>query len=144
MITDTSRSPYARLYCLPWDQVRWDGGLYAERFDTVADVTVPHLERMFASADISHVVENFRIAAGLAQGNFAGTVFGDGDFYKWFEAAVYTAARKHDQALLDRLEDYIRLFAQAQQEDGYLSTKQIIGEKQGKGPMRQGQLFKGG
>ena len=37
---------------------------------------------MFDSPDISHVVENFRIAAGEKDGDFAGTVFGDGDFYK--------------------------------------------------------------
>ncbi len=37
--------------------------------------------------------ENFKIAAGDADGDFDGTVFGDGDFYKWMEAAVYTAVR---------------------------------------------------
>ena len=140
MIADTARSPWARAWSMPFEAVEWTGGLYKERFDTVADVTVPHLQRMFEQKDISHVVENFRIAAGEAEGDFEGTVFGDGDFYKWFEAAVYTAVRAGNQALLDRLEDYIALFARAQQPDGYLSTKQIIGEKQGKGPMRQGDI----
>ncbi len=140
MITDTSRSPYARLSCVPFQDVQWTGGLYKERFETVSQVTVPHLMRMFEGKDISHVVENFRIAAGEAEGAFAGTVFGDGDFYKWFEAAVYTAVRSENRELLERLEDYIGLFARAQQADGYLSTKQIIGEKQGKGPMRQGDI----
>ena len=140
MITDTSRSPYARLSAIPYKDVAWTGGLYKERFDTVAAVTVPHLQRMFEEKDISHVVENFRIAAGEAEGNFDGTVFGDGDFYKWFEAAVYTAVKTGNEKLLDQLEDYIALFSRAQQPDGYLSTKQIIGEKQGKGPMRQGDI----
>ena len=140
MITDTSRSPFAKASGIPDADVRWTGGLYKERFDTVAAVTVPHLQRMFEAKDVSHVVENFRIAAGEAEGEFAGTVFGDGDFYKWFEAAVYTAVRTDNKALLTRLEDYIALFARAQQPDGYLSTKQIIGEKQGKGPMRQGDI----
>ena len=140
MIADTSRSPWARAWSIPCNDVDWTGGLYKERFDTVAAVTVPHLQHMFEKKEISHVVENFRIAAGEAEGDFDGTVFGDGDFYKWFEAAVYTAVRTDNQALLDRLEDYIALFARAQQPDGYLSTKQIIGEKQGKGPMRQGDI----
>ena len=140
MITDTSRSPYARLSAIPYKDVAWTGGLYKERFDTVAAVTVPHLQRMFEEKDISHVVENFRIAAGEAEGSFDGTVFGDGDFYKWFEAAVYTAVKTGNEKLLDQLEDYIALFSRAQQPDGYLSTKQIIGEKQGKGPMRQGDI----
>ncbi len=140
MIADTARSPYAKLSGIPYRDVQWTGGLYRERFDTVATVTVPHLQRMFEDKDISHVVENFRIAAGEAPGDFDGTVFGDGDFYKWMEAAVYTAVRTDNQALLDRLEEYIALFSRAQQPDGYLSTKQIIGEKQGKGPMRQGDI----
>ncbi len=140
MITDTAHSPYAGLTGIPYENVRWTGGLYKERFDTVAAVTVPHLQHMFEEKDISHVVENFRIAAGEAEGDFDGTVFGDGDFYKWFEAAVYTAVKTGNEKLLSQLEDYIALFARAQQEDGYLSTKQIIGEKQGKGPMRQGDI----
>ena len=140
MIADTARSPFAKAAGVPYGDVEWTGGLYAERFDTVARVTVPHLRRMFEDARVSHVVENFRIAAGEAEGDFDGTVFGDGDFYKWVAAAVYTAVRRDDRALLDRLEEYVALFTRAQQPDGYLSTKQIIGEKQGKGPMRQGDI----
>ena len=140
MITDTARSPYARLTTVPYRNVEWKSGLYRERFDTVARVTVPHLQHMFEEKDISHVLENFRIAAGEAEGDFAGTVFGDGDFYKWFEAAVYTAVRTGNRQLLDQLEDYIALFARAQQPDGYLSTKQIIGEMHGSGPMRQANI----
>ena len=59
---------------------------------------------MFESKEISHVVENFKIAAGEADGEFDGTVFGDGDFYKWMESAVYTAVKTNNQKLLDQLE----------------------------------------
>ena len=140
MLTDTSRSPYARANGIPYQDVRWTSGLYKERFDTCAQVTVSHLQHMFESKDISHVVENFRIAAGEAEGEFAGTVFGDGDFYKWMESATYTAVRTGNQALLDQLEAYIALFSRAQLPDGYLSTKQIIGERQGNGVSRQGDI----
>lgn len=140
MIADTSRSPYAKVAGVPFQDVKWTSGLYKERFDTVAAVTVPHLQHMFEEKDISHVVENFRIAAGESEGAFDGTVFGDGDFYKWFESAVYTATATGNQKLLDQLEDYIALFGRAQLEDGYLSTKQIIGEKQGLGLQRQGDI----
>ena len=140
MLTDTSRSPYAKANGIPYQDVRWTGGLYKERFDTCAQVTVSHLQHMFESPDISHVVENFRIAAGEAEGEFAGTVFGDGDFYKWMESATYTAVRTGNQALLDQLEEYIALFSRAQLPDGYLSTKQIIGERQGNGVSRQGDI----
>lgn len=140
MIADTSRSPYARVTGVPFQAVQWTGGLYKERFDTVAQVTVPHLQRMFEDKDISHVVENFRIAAGEKEGRFRGTVFGDGDFYKWFESAAYTAVRTGNQELLDQLEAYVGLFSRAQLADGYLSTKQIIGERLGLGLQRQGDI----
>lgn len=132
MLTDTSKSPNAVLQGLPFSDVEWTGGLYKERFDTCAEAMVPHLQNMFESRDISHVVENFRIAAGDVQGEFDGTVFGDGDFYKWMEAGVYTAVRTDNRTLLGRLEEYVDLIGRAQQPDGYLSTKQIIGERSGK------------
>ncbi len=132
MLTDTTKSNNTSLFGFPYQNVEWTGGLYKERFDTCADAIVPHLQKMFESKEISHVLENFRIAAGDSEGEFDGTVFGDGDFYKWMEAAVYTAVRNGNQALLTRLEEYIDIIGRAQQEDGYISTKQIIGEKSGK------------
>ena len=132
MLTDTTKSKYAKAWPLPSTDVRWTEGFWKEAEDTVFRKTVPHLRAMFDSAGISHVVENFRIAAGRAEGEFAGTVFGDGDFYKWMESAMYAAARTQDEALFAALDDYIALIGEAQQPDGYLSTKQIIGERTGK------------
>lgn len=129
MLTDTRKSLNAKLQGLPFADVVWTDGLYKERFDTCAANMVPHLQNMFESKDISHVLENFKIAAGDVQGEFDGTVFGDGDFYKWMEAAVYTAAAADNKKLLNKLEEYIALIGRAQQEDGYISTKQIIGER---------------
>lgn len=140
MITDTRKSPYAKVASIPYADIEWTGGLYKERFDTCAETTVAHLQRMFESKDISHVVENFKIAAGEAEGEFDGTVFGDGDFYKWMESAVYTAVKTGNQKLLDQLEEYIALFGRAQLPDGYLSTKQIIGERLGNGVARQADI----
>lgn len=133
MLTDTTHSPNAGVRGLPYRAVKWTGGLYKERFDTCTTSTVPHLQRMFESRDISHVVENFKIAAGEESGSFDGTVFGDGDFYKWMEAAVYTAVSSDNQELLRQLEDYIGLIGRAQLPDGYISTKQIISEREGTG-----------
>ena len=132
MIIDTSHSKNAKLAGLAFRDVEWTGGLYKERFDTCASSMVPHLQRMFERKDISHVLENFKIAAGEEEGEFDGTVFGDGDFYKWMESAVYTAVRTGNEALLERMEEYIDLIGRAQQPDGYISTKQIIGERSGK------------
>ncbi len=130
MLTDTRRSPYAKVS--PVESARWTDGLWKDVEDTVFSSTVPHLKSMFDAKDISHVVENFRIAAGEAEGEFDGTVFGDGDFYKWMESAMYAASRTGNEELFRQLDAYIDLIGRAQQPDGYLSTKQIIGEKTGK------------
>ena len=74
MLTDTTRSPYAKVHALDGMKVKWTGGLWKERFDTCANSTVPQLKHMFDSKDISHVVENFKICAGDAEGDFDGTV----------------------------------------------------------------------
>ncbi len=140
MLTDTRKSSYAKAYPLDGMKVKWTGGLWKERFDTCADATVPQLQHMFDSKDISHVVENFKICAGDAEGEFDGTVFGDGDFYKWLEAAVCTAYQKDNRELQQQIEEYIDLIARAQQPDGYLSTKQIIGERNGNGVSRMGDI----
>lgn len=140
MLTDTTRSPYAKVHALDGMKVKWTGGLWKERFDTCANSTVPQLKHMFDSKDISHVVENFKICAGDAQGDFDGTVFGDGDFYKWMESAIYTAYQTDNQLLKDEIEKYIDLIGRAQQPDGYLSTKQIIGERSGNGVSRMGDI----
>ncbi len=134
MLTDTSKSPYAKLTPLAWDRVEWTGGFWKEAVDKCNSVTMPHLRNMFESADISHVLENFRICANPEDTRpHDGTVFGDGDFYKWMESAMYAAEAGQDQKLLDDLEEYVQLIAKAQQPDGYISTKQIIAERNGTG-----------
>lgn len=140
MLTDTRKSKNAKVSPVDAMAVEWTAGLWKERFDTCAKATVPQLQHMFESKDISHVLENFRICAGEAQGSFDGTVFGDGDFYKWMESAAYTAARSGNEALLHKLDEYIELIGKAQLEDGYISTKQIIGERENNGITRMGDI----
>lgn len=140
MLTDTKNSKFAKVHPIDGKDVEWTGGLWKERFDTCADSTVPQLQRMFESKEISHVLENFKICAGEAEGDFDGTVFGDGDFYKWMEAAIYTAHKKKNSELMGKIDEYVDLISRAQQPDGYLSTKQIIGEKKANGVTRMGDI----
>ncbi len=140
MLADTRKSPYAKVSSLPYHAVEWTEGLWADCEKTCAESMVVQLKNMFDSKDISHVVENFKICAGLTEGEHDGTVFGDGDFYKWMEAACYTASKSGNQKFLEELEDYIDLIRRAQQPDGYLSTKQIIGEKNSNGVSRMGDI----
>ncbi len=141
MLTDTRHSRFAKVYGLPLPDVRWDAGFWKNRFDTCADVTIPHVLSVFDDADsFFHQVENFRIAAGLSDGEFRGTPYGDGDFYKLMEGMIYTFAVRGDEKIDRKLDEYIDLIGKAQQADGYLSTKQIIGEKSENGVSRHGDV----
>jgi len=79
-------------------------------------------------AEPSHAIRNFRIAAGLEEGPFAGFVFQDSDLYKWLEAVGFSLGVTPD-ADLERVADKaIELIASAQQEDGYLNTYFTVAE----------------
>lgn len=128
MLTDTKHSPYAKVHGIPYDSITLKPGFWKDCLDMCADSTVYQIQRLFESEEISHVVENFRICAGEARGRHRGTPFGDGDFYKWMESALYCGYYKKDEKLLRQVEEYVQLIARAQRPDGYLSTKQIISE----------------
>ena len=137
MLADTRKSKYAKVSGAEYDQIKWTGGFWKDVVENCAESTVPHLQKMFEALDAGHVVENFRICAGEKNGEFGGSDFGDGDFYKWMETQLYSAEQLQDQSRLDKLDEYIDLIGRAQEEDGYISTKQIIGMRNG---TRQGRL----
>ena len=140
MLTDTRKSKNAKAQPLGALDVEFTEGFWKSVRDVIFSATVPQLENMFKAPDISHVVENFRICAGEVDGDFAGTVFGDGDFYKWMESAMYCAVIQNDKELFSRIEAYIDLIGRAQRPDGYISTKQIIGEMKNSGLGRMGDI----
>lgn len=136
MLTNTKKSPNTKATPLNWDNVSWTEGLWADVEKTCSQSTIPHIQKMFESDETSHVLANFHVCAGDTEGDFGGTDFGDGDFYKWLEAAIYSAAKNNDDKLAAQIDDYIELIARCQLDDGYISTKQIIGERQENGVQR--------
>ncbi len=70
----------------------------------------------------SHAIENFRIAAGRAEGEHYGWVFQDSDVYKWLEAAAYTLNNHPDDELKKITDEVVDLIADAQEQSGYLNT----------------------
>jgi DUF1680 family protein len=132
MLIDTRKSPYAKVHFGDANNFSWSEGFWNDVFKMCSDVTVPQQLSIFKDVDKSHVIENFKIAAGDTTGYHKGTPFGDGDFYKWIEAATYTAVGNNDKAMEEELDYYIELIGKAQKEDGYISTKQIIGQRVGK------------
>lgn len=140
MLIRTEKSPCAKASPLPYDAVHWTSGFWKNGEDICATATVPHVLRLFESDEGFHAVANFKIAAGLMEGSYQGPPFTDGDFYKILEGAMFAAALLKDASLESRIDDHIELISKAIQPDGYLSTKQIIGERQNTGVRRQGDV----
>lgn len=136
MLTNTNDSPFSKVTPLDWDAVAWTDGLWSDVAAACNNTMITHIQKMFESKEISHVLENFHVCACDHEGEFGGTDFGDGDFYKWMEAAIYSAAKQNDHKMLTKIDEYIELIGRCQQEDGYISTKQIIGERQNNGVAR--------
>ncbi|MBQ7064963.1 MAG: glycoside hydrolase family 127 protein [Firmicutes bacterium] len=84
------------------------------------------LNDRIADAEPSGCIHNFRVAAGLEQGEFYGKVFQDSDLAKWLEAASYSLMYHPDPKLEAQLDEVIGLIEAAQQPDGYLDTYYII------------------
>ena len=76
----------------------------------------------------SHCIENFKIAAGVSEGEFYGCVFQDSDLAKWIEAVAYSLMTKPDAELEKTADEAIDLIARAQQPDGYLNTYYTLKE----------------
>ncbi|WP_027521958.1 glycoside hydrolase family 127 protein [Bradyrhizobium sp. Ec3.3] len=92
----------------------------------VREVTIPHeweaLNDRIAEVPPSHAIENYRIAANRAKGEFYGTVFQDSDVAKWLEAVAWSLCQTPDPELEKTADDLIDLIAAAQCGDGYLNT----------------------
>ena len=102
------------------------GGFWRSKADVVAREMLPYqwkaLNDQIPGAEPSHALENFRIAAGEAQGAHGGTIFQDSDVAKWLEAASYTLADHADPELEQHVDEAIRLIGKAQRPDGYINT----------------------
>ena len=78
-------------------------GFWSRRILKVTEKMIPLqlsiLKDEAPGTEPSHAIENFRIAAGLKEGDFHGMVFQDSDIGKWIEAAAYSLKLKKDPAL---------------------------------------------
>ncbi len=98
----------------------------------VTDIVIPFQERVLRDeepgVEKSHAIKNFKIAAGLSEGEFYGMVFQDSDVAKWLEGVAYSLILKPDSELEKRADEIIGIIAKAQQPDGYLNTYFTIKE----------------
>ena len=116
---------------VPLTDIRISDPFWSRYLDLVKEVMLPYqwdaLNDRIPGAEPSCAVQNFQIAAGLAQGEFQGEVFQDSDVAKWLEAAAYllAAVRIRNWKRLPRM---IEIIEKAQRPDGYLDTYFIIKE----------------
>ncbi|WP_459967426.1 glycoside hydrolase family 127 protein [Paenibacillus sp. JCM 10914] len=121
-----------RSHAIPLQQVKLDDPFWSRYIVLIRDVVIPYqyeaLHDRIAGVEPSHSVANFRIAAGLEEGEFHGFVFQDSDVAKWLEAAAYSLTIAYDRKLDEQVDAMIDLVAAAQQPDGYLNTYFTIKE----------------
>lgn len=114
------------------NQVKISDDFWSKRQDLVTDVVIPYQEKILSNeiedAEKSNAIANFKITAGLEQGEFYGMVFQDSDLAKWLEAVAYSLNLKEDPQLEKRADAIIDAIEKAQQEDGYLNTYFTIKE----------------
>ena len=110
--------------------VRIKDGFWKEKTDMVAERMLPYqwdaLSDSVPGAEPSHALENFRIAAGVSEGRYCGTIFQDSDVAKWLEAACLSLMTHPDEVLASHVDEAVKLIEQAQEKDGYINTHSRI------------------
>jgi len=122
-IVKNANSPKAGLKSVGLNSVSWTSGFWADRYDQCRKVTLRKLWELAADPDAGHVLDNMRIAGGLAEGEFAGTDWQDAWLYKWIESAAAFNAVERDPWIEKRMDEAIKLIAAAQEDDGYIATQ---------------------
>ena len=102
------------------------GEFWQQYQKVVEESVIPYqwraLNDQLEDTEPSHAIENFRLAAGLQEGEYYGMVFQDSDVYKWLESVAYSLRNNPDAELEQQADAVIHLLGQAQLADGYLNT----------------------
>ena len=117
-----TKSKYQKLFPLEFDAVRWNDGFWGRLFQLCRETILPSMRKALDEPDNGAVFSNFTIAAGLQEGERRGTMWSDGDCYKWMEAMTHMVGATKELAIVDELDELIAVIAQAQEADGYIST----------------------
>lgn len=108
------------------NRVQIDDSFWGGRIRQMCESIIPYqyevLNDQVPGIPKSHAVENFRIAAGLSEGEYQGMLFQDSDVGKWIEAASYSLRIREDRELEEKIDGLVRILKKAQKEDGYLNS----------------------
>ncbi|SDY77286.1 glycoside hydrolase family 127 protein [Herbiconiux ginsengi] len=122
----TTTTTIAPLRPLTAADARWATGFWGDVLRRTHEHTVPDMWQALSDPAVSPGLRNFRVAAGLEEGEHLGPPFMDGDFYKWLEAAVSQLETTGEPWLAELVDELARLIASVQREDGYLHTPTLI------------------
>ncbi|MBK8974928.1 MAG: glycoside hydrolase family 127 protein [Planctomycetes bacterium] len=105
---------------VPFTAVHLSDPLWAPRIETNRAVTIRYA---FEQCEETGRIENFRVAGGLSDGRWTGGYgFNDSDLSKIVEGASYALVTADDPELRDYVAGIARLYATAQEPDGFLYT----------------------
>jgi Uncharacterized protein conserved in bacteria len=114
------RPSHGRLRPLGLAEVKITGGFWAERRETVANVTLRHIAHWL---EREGWIGNFDLAAaGTLPTGRRGREFSDSEVYKFLEAAAWKLADGPDEWLETTFVRFAARVAAAQEPDGYLNT----------------------
>ena len=141
LVADSPDQP-ATLRLPPVADVSWrSDSFWGERVRACRQGTLPTMTELMQGRERSHFIENFRIAAGLAEGHHRGPAWNDGDTYKWLEALIVTYGQTRDARLLATIDQAVDIIAQAQRPDGYLHTPVLIAQRDQRGDASDAKPF---
>lgn len=121
-ILNHRHSKHVKLKSIDLGDCKWTEAFWADKFKIAEESMIPYM-RSVLTGDVGHALNNFKIAAGLKQGQHKGMRWHDGDFYKFMEAICYLYVQNGNKDLLQELDGYIEIIKKAQAEDGYLQTQ---------------------
>lgn len=116
------KSPYQKLFPPAFDAVTWEDGFWGRLHTLCREAILPSMRKALDVPENGAVFSNFNIAAGQAAGERKGTMWSDGDCYKYMEALTHIYGATGEQAIIEQLDELIEVIAAAQEDDGYIST----------------------
>jgi DUF1680 family protein len=122
---------YAALpYDTHLDAVKWTHGFWHDRMEKLRNIYFPGvMDSSFISVRNGSTFRNFPRAAGLEEGGWLGKVWGDGDCYFVLDVASRLYAYEPDEYFKSKLDYWIPIIADIQDERGIVDTRMSI-EKQ--------------
>lgn len=102
-----------------------DSSLLGQRIENNQEVSLWHNLKMLEERGY---FENFRLAAGLIEGEYRGNIHGyaDSEVYKFIEAASYIYERTLNPKISEALDSIIYVISLAQKPNGHLQTRDAV------------------